>query len=303
MLLEMRAGRGSPGGWGECWRPSPQSSSGLDCSCGGSPGPSNQGDAWTSGSRDRRPCPAGLPGEQTDPHPRARIRPSRGALEGGAQALAPVGTSGKLGRSLTPSPWAEHSHAHIPLHPDARWEQRGQPQPGPDGSHPPGAVSPGAKAGSGQDHGGGSGVCGPQRWHSPAPARPGPLGLPGGPLLPSQAVAGGLGAAWAGNVSSKEGSGMHAQPLAARPGHARRREGSAGLLPNQGSTLSPHGCSPPLPPPAPGASDTGVCIGFQPNPGMCLLAAQQLFLELGRQSTACLGVGADGPSPPSATHE
>ena len=69
---------------------------------------------------------------------------------------------------------------------------------------------------------------------------------------------------------------MRAQPLAARPGHARRREGSAGLLPNRGSTLSPHGRSPPLPPPAPGASDTGVCIGFQPNPGMCLLAAQQL---------------------------
>lgn len=181
---------------------------------------------------------------------------------------------------------------HTPLHPDAKWEE---------GCQPPGAVSLSAKAGSGQGHGGGSGLCGPQRWHSPAPAQPGPLGLPGGSPLPRQAVAGGPGAAWAGNVSSEEGSGMRAQPLAARQGHARRREGSAGLLPNRGSALSPPR---PLPAPAPtgsgsGASDTGVCFGFQPNPGMRLLAARQLFLELGRQSTACLGVGRTGRARPA----
>lgn len=163
------------------------------------------------------------------------------------------------------APGQDMSHAH-PLHPDVRWEEWGQPQPGPDGPHPPGAVSPRAMAGSGQGHGGGSGVCGPQRWHSPAPAQPGPLGLPGGSPLPRQAVAGGPGVAWAGNVNSKEGSGMHAQPLAARPGHARQREGSAGLLPNRGSALSLHGHSPPLPPRLPVPAIPGFALASSQTP-------------------------------------
>lgn len=41
------------------------------------------------------------------------------------------------------------------------------------------------------------------------------------------------------------------------------------------------GRSPALPPLAASASNPGVCVGFRPNPGMCLLAARQLFLELG----------------------
>lgn len=146
---------------------------------------------------------------------------------------------------------------HTPLHPDARWEE---------GCQPPGAVSPSAKAGSGQGHGGGSGLCGPQRWHSPAPAQPGPLGLPGGSPLPRQAVAGGPGAAWAGNVSSEEGSGMRAQPLAARQGHARRREGSAGLLPNRGSALSPPRPPRPCPHRAPGPAIPGFALASSQTP-------------------------------------
>ena len=80
---------------------------------------------------------------------------------------------------------------------------------------------------------------------------------------------------------------MRTQLLAARPGHAPWREGFDRLLPNRGSPGSPlhlrprPGHPPALPPLAASASNPGVCVGFQPNPGMCLLAARQLFLELG----------------------
>lgn len=100
----------------------------------------------------------------------------------------------------------------------------GSAQPGPDGSHPLGAVSPGAKAGSGQGHGQGSGVCGPQRWHSPAPARPGPLGLPGGPPA-SQPGSGGWAGGSLGRKCQLQGGVWNARSAAGSPSRTRTAEG------------------------------------------------------------------------------
>lgn len=203
------------------------------------------------------------------------------------------------------------AHPHILIRGGVQWSQP-QPESDGEGALEPGALPPGAfieprwggsQPAPGRGHGRGTGVCIHQRWRSPPPASAPDSGLgPWGPApsrcglsrsqdaptLPGQA-AGGWAAGQPGQEvpGAAEGSGMCAQPLAACPGHAPCREGFDRLLPNRGSPVSPlhlrpaPGHSPALPPLASGASNPGVCVGFQPNPGMCLLAARQLFLELG----------------------
>lgn len=62
------------------------------------------------------------------------------------------------------------------------------------------------------------------------------------------------------------------------------------------SPLVPHlGQSLRLPPLGPAsASSMRVCVGFWPNPGMCLLAARQLFLEQGNNAQTVSETWADG---------
>lgn len=61
------------------------------------------------------------------------------------------------------------------------------------------------------------------------------------------------------------------------------------------SPLAPHRGQPlRLPPLAASARGMRVCVGFWPNPGMCLLAARQLFLEPGYNAQTVSETWADG---------
>ena len=192
-------------------------------------------------------------------------------------------------------PGQDGSHAQPPHTPDTGREtmgaERGQPQKGPMGrgreqrAHLP--VGPTAPRGQGSAAPG-DGV--PRAASAPPPGLR-PRTLPqaeantslqtGCPPPPSRRE----------TADAVEGSRTCAQPLllAACPGHAPCTEGFDRVLPNRGVPALPSARS--LPTPAPArrpASDARVCVGIQPKPGMCLLAAGQLFLEQRRQSTACL---------------
>lgn len=200
--------------------------------------------------------------------------------------------SGKLACSLSPgSPWAGHV---TPLYILTRGGKRGVSPLGPSALVPRRAVA--------RVTAGAQGSAAPRGGILLHPLSLGPWACLEAPPFPGRQWR--VGRGQPGQEMSAPRRGLECALSRWQPVRDTHGGGKALLACSQ--TEGPHSPLHGHPAPAPtgsGASDTGVCFGFQPNPGMCLLAARQLFLESGRQSTACLGVGADGASPPSATHE